>query len=79
MTYMKAPPEEWTPYLSYALRPLRPVCLAGVNAETYIGEWKPPQVACMQWWKVPAFAFVRAHTASLGRRGARSAAAGERE
>ena len=54
MTYLRAPPEEWTPYLSRALRPLRPVCLAGVSAKTWEGEWKQPQVACMQWWKVTA-------------------------
>ena len=56
MTYLRAPPEEWTPYLSRALRPLRPVCLAGVSAKTWEGEWKQPQVACMQWWKVTAVA-----------------------
>ena len=56
MTYMQAPPEEWTPYLQKALRPLRPVVLAGVNAKTWMGEWKPPQVAVMQWWKAPASA-----------------------
>ena len=54
MTYMNAPPEEWTPYLHHALRPLRPVVLAGVNARSFMGEWKQPQVAVMQWWKAPA-------------------------
>ena len=38
MTYLQAPPEEWAPYLSYALRPLRPVCLAGVSARHWPGE-----------------------------------------
>ena len=54
MTYLQAPIEEWTPYLSHALRPLRPVCLAGVSARQWEGEWKQPQVAVMQWWKAAA-------------------------
>ena len=57
MTYQHAPMEEWTPYLAYALRPLRPVVLAGVSARKWLGEWKEPNQACMQWWKVCASVF----------------------
>ena len=58
MTYQHAPMEEWTPYLAYALRPLRPVVLAGVSARRWLGEWKEPNQACMQWWKVAASVFI---------------------
>ena len=66
MTYQHAPMEEWTPYLAYALRPLRPVVLAGVSARKWLGEWKEPNQACMQWWKVRASVFNGGGAAFFG-------------
>ena len=57
MTYQHAPLEEWAPHQSYAMRPLRPSVLAGVSARRWLGEWKEPNQACMQWWKVRASVF----------------------
>ena len=51
-TYLKAPPEEFTPYVASALRPALPIVMPGVTANTWEGEWKQPEVAVMQWWKV---------------------------
>ena len=52
-TYLKAPPEEYTPYLATALAPCMPVILPGVTANTWEGENKPPHHALSQWWKDP--------------------------
>ena len=51
---MYAPPEEFeaAPYLATRLRPLLPVILPGVSAQQWLGEFKKPQNALMQWWKV---------------------------
>ena len=54
-TYLKAPPEEFTPYVAEALSPCLPVVLCGVTANAWEGEYKKPEVAVMQWWKVPGF------------------------
>ena len=50
-TYLKAPPEEYVPYLKSALAPCIPVVLPGVTARDWTGEWKQAEVALMQWWK----------------------------
>ena len=52
-SYTGAPPEEYTPYLLSALRPLRPMVLSGVQARAWEGENKPADHAVMQWWKEP--------------------------
>ena len=52
-TYLKAPPEEYTPYLATALAPCMPLILPGVTAKTWEGEFKPAAHAVMQWWKDP--------------------------
>ena len=54
-TYMHCPPEEFeaAPYLATRLRPLLPVIIPGVSANKWIGEWKKPHQALMQWWKAP--------------------------
>ena len=51
-TYLKAPPEEYTPYLQQALRPCLPIVLPGVTAKTWQGEFKKSEHALMQWYKV---------------------------
>ena len=50
-TYLKAPPEEYTPYLQQALRPCLPIVLPGVTAKTWEGEFKRAEHALMQRWK----------------------------
>ena len=50
-TYFDAPQEEYSPYLKEALKPLLPVVLPGVTANTFEGEHKPARHALMQWWK----------------------------
>ena len=68
---MKAPPEEYTPYLQQALRPCLPIVLPGVTAKTWQGEFKRAEHALMQWWKVGRAGqgkgfFVRGGTEVMG-------------
>ena len=52
-TYLTAPPEEYTPYMAKALEPCLPICLLGVTAHTWQGEYKSHTHALSQWWKDP--------------------------
>ena len=65
VSHNDAPPDQWNPYLRYALRPLAPVVLLGVTGRSTEAPQLRRQFSVMQWWKAPSYSFlqVRSHVA----------------
>ena len=53
IAHNSAPPDQWNPYMRWALRPLNPVVLLGVTGKSTEAPTMRRQYSVMQWWKAP--------------------------
>ena len=53
IAHNRAPPDQWNPYMRWALRPLNPVVLLGVTGKSTEAPTLRRQYSVMQWWKAP--------------------------